>query len=579
MGGKSRRKQKAAMQDMQNMASDQADHYSGLVGEQQIKLDEALTNYSEFEFTNPFGNLQNPYAGIQTDFTNPATGLTNVTDGYTNAAAGAINVAEGMTDWSSGMTNVAAGAQNVYAGARNAFAGLENQFAGMRNLYAGMENQYEGMENVFEDATVDTRAAQFQAQQTQQQQANIMQGLRGAAGSSGIAGLAQAMASQGQLATQQQAAGIGQQERQNQMLQMQEASKIQQLQRGEASRLATQEATGGMSIQQQERAGAAQLQQQAAAGEMQTQQMIMGGAAQQQQLQMQGAMQLQGIRGQAASQLQGLQFQGASQQQNLQMEGAMQLQGQQIAAAQQLQNQQLQGDMWAQEMGVNQQNLMASGQWEADVLAAEGEAGVQAAQFGQMGTMLGMEYGTMAGLQNAQQAAFGNQLSALGMQADMYGSQAGSFSNMAGTALTAVGSVMAAKMSFSCIAKGICIDTINGSVPIEDINVGDIVIGYNGNPTKVLQKHAYKEYPETAFYNIKIDYNNKIRTVDVGNLHRIMDVPAPDITENVISKEIYNGVEFSYDLLTEDLGYRIDSVPVNSMIEEMAELVVKLKNK
>jgi len=49
-----------------------------------------------------------------------------------------------------------------------------------------------------------------------------------------------------------------------------------------------------------------------------------------------------------------------------------------------------------------------------------------------------------------------------------------------------------------------------------------------------------------------------------------------DITENVISKDVYNGVEFSYDLLTEDAGYRIDSVPVNSMIDETAELIAKL---
>ena len=44
-----------------------------------------------------------------------------------------------------------------------------------------------------------------------------------------------------------------------------------------------------------------------------------------------------------------------------------------------------------------------------------------------------------------------------------------------------------------------------------------------------------------------------------------------------MSKEIYGGVEFSYDLVTEDIGYRMNGVPVNSMVQEMAELAVQLK--
>ena len=48
-------------------------------------------------------------------------------------------------------------------------------------------------ENVFEDITVDTTAADYATRQFQQQQANIMQYLRGAAGSSGAAGLAQTL--------------------------------------------------------------------------------------------------------------------------------------------------------------------------------------------------------------------------------------------------------------------------------------------------------------------------------------------------------------------------------------------------
>jgi hypothetical protein len=107
-----------------------------------------------------------------------------------------------------------------------------------RKQYENFEfsNPFENMENRFEDMTVDMRAAEFQTQQGQQQRANIMQGLRGAAGSSGVAGLAQALANQGQMQTQQIAAGIGQQEQKNQKLAMQEGSRIDQMEReGQAS--------------------------------------------------------------------------------------------------------------------------------------------------------------------------------------------------------------------------------------------------------------------------------------------------------------------------------------------------------
>jgi len=102
-----------------------------------------------------------------------------------------------------------------------------------RQQYEDFEfsNPFEKMENRFEDMTVDMRAAEFQTQQGQQQRADIMQGLRGAAGSSGVAGLAQTLANQGQLQSQQIAASIGQQERQNKMLSAQEGSRIDQMER------------------------------------------------------------------------------------------------------------------------------------------------------------------------------------------------------------------------------------------------------------------------------------------------------------------------------------------------------------
>ena len=101
------------------------------------------------------------------------------------------------------------------------------------NLYANVSNQFTNMENTYEDLTVNQQQAQFEAQQGAQQRANIMSNMAGAAGGSGIAALAQAMANQGQLATQRASASIGAQE-----------ARINQLRAGEASRLQTLERKG-----------------------------------------------------------------------------------------------------------------------------------------------------------------------------------------------------------------------------------------------------------------------------------------------------------------------------------------------
>ena len=104
-------------------------------------------------------------------------------------------------------------------------------------------NPYADMENVYEDLTVNTQQAEFQAQQAAQQRANIMQRLQGAAGGSGIAALAQSMASQGQLQTQQISASIGQQEARNQELMARGAERVQRM--GLEGEAAVQQAESG----------------------------------------------------------------------------------------------------------------------------------------------------------------------------------------------------------------------------------------------------------------------------------------------------------------------------------------------
>jgi len=168
----------------------------------------------------------------------------------------------------------------------------------------------------------------------------------------------------------------------------------------------------------------------------------------------------------------------------------------------------------------------------------------------------------------------------MGIEAEMDRSQAASSSNMIGNIISSGAQIAAAKISVAaCLPKGTFIDVPNGKKLIEDIQAGDTVVGYDGKPVSVLQKHCYKEDPKNTFYNVKIEHDNKVGTVDVGGWHRILNVPAPDIKENVINKEEYKGVEFSYDLLTEDTGYRIDGIPVNSMINELIDLATKINNK
>ena len=120
---------------------------------------------------------------------------------------------------------------------------FKNPYAGVENAYADLQTDFQ---NVYEDLTVNQQQAQFEAQQGQQQRANIMQGLKGSAGGSGIAGLAQAMANQGQLQTQQASASIGMQEAANQRATARGAAAVQQMEAGREQLIAGGEGTADM---------------------------------------------------------------------------------------------------------------------------------------------------------------------------------------------------------------------------------------------------------------------------------------------------------------------------------------------
>jgi len=148
--------------------------------------------------------------------------------------------------------------------AKKAKEELDKQMQAYRDL--DTSNPYLNMENVMEDLTINQKQAEFQAQQFAQSQANIMEGLRGAAGSSGIAGLAQALAQQGQLASQRSAASIGQQESANQRAERAMAGQIQSLERkGDllSRQMQKEKTTTLLGMAQQDRAAALQRQAQA----------------------------------------------------------------------------------------------------------------------------------------------------------------------------------------------------------------------------------------------------------------------------------------------------------------------------
>ena len=207
-----------------------------------------------------------------------------------------------------GLDNKMAGLDNVYDDQENVYEGMENKMKGQKNAFDGMENQFEGMENAFEDLTVNTQQAEFEAQQNQQQQANIMSSMAGAAGGSGIAALAQSMANQGALQSQKASASIGSQESANAKLAAKagqdismatagEGSKIAMTQAGEQSRLDTQERSADMEIQRTQM-GAEEAMQSAQLGEASKLQMAEATEASNLQMaEAQGDMEVQKLKG------------------------------------------------------------------------------------------------------------------------------------------------------------------------------------------------------------------------------------------------------------------------------------------
>jgi len=144
------------------------------------------------------------------------------------------------------MMNFMGGAVSVIQGIRQSRQAKKNadrarrqmkkerqQLREYENMYKNLDtsNPYMNMENTMEDLTINQKEAEFRRQQFEQSQANIMEGLRGAAGGSGIGALAQSLAQQGQIASQQAAADIGAQEAYNIRARADMAGQIQNMER------------------------------------------------------------------------------------------------------------------------------------------------------------------------------------------------------------------------------------------------------------------------------------------------------------------------------------------------------------
>ena len=131
------------------------------------------------------------------------------------------------------------------------------------------------------------------------------------------------------------------------------------------------------------------------------------------------------------------------------------------------------------------------------------------------------------------------------------------------------------KLQFGCLPEGTRIDTPDGPVPVERLMTDDRVIGYDGEVVVIRQLHQYQEDATQVRY-LKVIFKGG-EEVRLSPRHRIGGIPASELRPGdrigasiVAEVHSFGGVSRSFDLLTDDAGYRIQGIPVNSMIREMA---------
>jgi hypothetical protein len=152
----------------------------------------------------------------------------------------------------------------------------------------------------------------------------------------------------------------------------------------------------------------------------------------------------------------------------------------------------------------------------------------------------------------------------------------------AGSIFGALGSVGVAKIFAACMPGNQCIDTPNGPKAVKDLKGGDIVIGYNGEEAFIVQACSWNQDPTRTFLTITREDGSAFTVCDT---HKILGIPAMEWAEGadmagsrIKSIKASNGLLTSYDILTNQGGYRIAGVPVNSMIPEINRLAAKIES-
>ena len=133
----------------------------------------------------------------------------------------------------------------------------------------------------------------------------------------------------------------------------------------------------------------------------------------------------------------------------------------------------------------------------------------------------------------------------------------------------------------ACMPGDQCIDTPSGPKPVKDLKGGDVVIGYNGEEAFIMQACSWNQDPTRTFLTITREDGSAFTVCDD---HKILGIPAIEWTEGaemagsrIKSITASTGLLTSYDILTNQGGYRIAGVPVNSMIPEMMRLVARFE--
>ena len=131
----------------------------------------------------------------------------------------------------------------------------------------------------------------------------------------------------------------------------------------------------------------------------------------------------------------------------------------------------------------------------------------------------------------------------------------------------------------SCMPGDQCIDTPNGPKAVKDLKGGDQVIGYDGEVAYIAQACSWNQDPLRTFLTITREDGSSFTVCDD---HKVMGIPAIEWVEGadlagskITSIKPSTGLLTSYDILTNQGGYRINGVPVNSMIPEIIMQVVE----